>query len=231
MPVTGQAVLDLAKLHAGETYVLGARAPMANADYKGPWDCAEFASWCVYRASGVLFGVRPDHDPILADAYTGYWAEESVAAGCRIGVEEAIATPGALLLRAPSSRLGGHIAISDGTGSTMEAHSTAKGVDTFSALGRRWDCGVLVPGIRYFRSDAEISAPPMPHVLRVSEPLMRGPSVEKVQRALQKLGYMVGAIDGIYGPQTAAAVVAFQNEKGIVPDGEVGAATRTALGI
>ncbi len=39
----GREILDIALLHVGEDYILGARAPLNNANWRGPWDCAEFA--------------------------------------------------------------------------------------------------------------------------------------------------------------------------------------------
>src|SRR5947209_1440452 len=67
---TGDDVVALARRHVGEEYILGARAPMANAAWKGPWDCAEFVSWCVFQATGILYGTKPRNDPMLADAFT-----------------------------------------------------------------------------------------------------------------------------------------------------------------
>jgi peptidoglycan hydrolase-like protein with peptidoglycan-binding domain len=49
------------------------------------------------------------------------------------------------------------------------------------------------------------------------------------QKALQKLGFDPGKIDGIDGPRTQAAVKKFQQSKGLKPDGIVGALTQAAL--
>jgi peptidoglycan hydrolase-like protein with peptidoglycan-binding domain len=52
-----------------------------------------------------------------------------------------------------------------------------------------------------------------------------GEHVRLLQEALRSAGYDVGAIDGIYGPRTAAAVVAFQRTEGLPEDGLVGLET------
>src|SRR5438874_10761443 len=44
----------LFRSHIGEPYVLGSLAPKNNPTWKGPWDCAEFASWLVFQAADVL---------------------------------------------------------------------------------------------------------------------------------------------------------------------------------
>jgi hypothetical protein len=100
---SGRTVLPIAEAHQGERYVLGARVPMDNETFHGPWDCAEFVSWCVYQAYGVLFGVRPAN-PQTADAYTGYWTEDALASHATIAVSQALNTPGAILLRRPRSQ-------------------------------------------------------------------------------------------------------------------------------
>jgi N-acetylmuramoyl-L-alanine amidase len=69
---TGEEIIELAANHIGEKYILGAFAPKNNANYKGPWDCAEFVSWCIFQVSGLKVGMRND------DAYTGYWQEDMV---------------------------------------------------------------------------------------------------------------------------------------------------------
>jgi len=60
---------------------------------------------------------------------------------------------------------------------------------------------------------------------------MKGELVKDVQRRLRKLGFHSGPLDGVYGPQTAAAVQAFQISKQLLVDGEVGAGTAKALKI
>jgi peptidoglycan hydrolase-like protein with peptidoglycan-binding domain len=57
----------------------------------------------------------------------------------------------------------------------------------------------------------------------------RGQAVKDLQIKLQRLGYNVGSIDGIYGKQTAAAVKSFQKARGLTPDGIAGRNTYNAI--
>lgn len=50
-----------------------------------------------------------------------------------------------------------------------------------------------------------------------------------IQSALQAVGFDPGPIDGIPGPKTLAAVIAFQRTMDLVPDGIVGPLTKKAL--
>lgn len=51
----------------------------------------------------------------------------------------------------------------------------------------------------------------------------------ELQRALAALGFYRGAVDGIVGPATKAAIAAFQRGGGLYPDGIVGPKTAKAL--
>jgi hypothetical protein len=53
--------------------------------------------------------------------------------------------------------------------------------------------------------------------------------VKLLQRALARLGFRVGVVDGIYGPATQAAVTSFQKVKALTADGIVGPQTLRAL--
>lgn len=228
---TGTKLLLKAATHIGERYRLGVIAPKNNKNWSGPWDCAEFCSWVVYQVSGTLYGCNTGGDLALSDAYTGYWARDARSIGRQITVGEALRTPGAALLRIPAPNLIGHIAFSDGKGGTIEAHSTHRGVISARATDRRWDMGVLIPGIEYTQgSTVETPAIVVP-VLRLTSPLMRGERVKRVQRALKAVGFHPGSIDGVYGPKTTAAVYAYQVSQGLVPDGEAGPATAHSLRI
>ncbi len=56
-----------------------------------------------------------------------------------------------------------------------------------------------------------------------------GFDVAEVQRKLSVLGYYPGHVDGVFGPQTKRAVVAFQRDHGLVADGIVGPRTYVHL--
>ncbi|MCD8367980.1 MAG: spore cortex-lytic enzyme [Clostridiales bacterium] len=58
-----------------------------------------------------------------------------------------------------------------------------------------------------------------------------GDTVVTIQTKLKRWGYYTGAVDGIYGSNTVAAVRYFQRANGLTEDGVVGAATLRALGM
>jgi peptidoglycan hydrolase-like protein with peptidoglycan-binding domain len=59
----------------------------------------------------------------------------------------------------------------------------------------------------------------------------KGPEVEALQKALVAQGYFVGALDGVYGMRTTAAVGYFQSVNGLTVDGIAGPQTLELLGI
>ena len=54
-------------------------------------------------------------------------------------------------------------------------------------------------------------------------------AVRQMQDKLKAKGYYRGAVDGHFGPATKAAVIKFQKDVGITPDGRPGNVTLTAL--
>lgn len=58
-----------------------------------------------------------------------------------------------------------------------------------------------------------------------------GAPVRAIQSKLERWGYYDGAVDGIYGSGTAAAVRRFQQKNGLTADGVVGPATLRAMGL
>jgi len=57
----------------------------------------------------------------------------------------------------------------------------------------------------------------------------RGDAAKLIQQALTRLGFSLGAADGIYGRQTQAAVASFQRQNGLAPSGNVDSATLAAI--
>lgn len=53
----------------------------------------------------------------------------------------------------------------------------------------------------------------------------RGSEVKALQKDLKKLGYKPGSADGVFGEQTMAAVIAFQEDHDLFPDGVAGPKT------
>jgi len=61
--------------------------------------------------------------------------------------------------------------------------------------------------------------------------LAPGQVLENVQVALRDQGYYAGAIDGLVGPQTRAALAAFQRDHGLVVTAAVDEPTLVTLGL
>lgn len=116
----GADIVEVAKTRRGQRYVLGAKVAKDNPNWQGPWDCAEFASWCAYQAYQIVFGLRPARAD-RGDAYSGYWYEDADEPGTAIQWTHALNIPGAILVRRPRPKLIGHVAIAlgDGTGFTV----------------------------------------------------------------------------------------------------------------
>ena len=62
-----------------------------------------------------------------------------------------------------------------------------------------------------------------------TSPNLRGDDVAELQSLLARLGFDAGRVDGIFGPDTAAAVLEFQRNGGLVIDGACGRDTVRAL--
>jgi N-acetylmuramoyl-L-alanine amidase len=66
-------------------------------------------------------------------------------------------------------------------------------------------------------------------LLYLRSPMLRGDDVAQLQRLLGSLGFDAGRVDGIFGPNTAAAVTEFQRNAGLPTDGICGPETVAAL--
>ena len=228
----GSDLVELARQHVGEPYE-NVLVPKNNANWKGPWDCAEFMSWLVYQASGILYGcLDNDARPDVADAYTGAWRDDSNLLGRRIPYQRAAAIVGGIVLRYPPrpGRMG-HIVLCDGKGGTIEAMGHEYGIAEHTVQMRRWNTGVLVPGIEYDEDVTPIDVVKPPSIYHINAPNVDRSVVRDIQRALAAAGIDPGPVDGLFGEKTLAAVAAFQQLKGLLVDGEVGPITADVLDV
>ena len=79
-------------------------------------------------------------------------------------------------------------------------------------------------------SAADPSDPPVPRILQLTTPYMRGEDVRQVQEALNSQGFS-NSRDGLFGPFTEALVKKFQTAKNVKADGMIGPTTRALLGL
>ena len=209
-PVRGPFAADFVAVclrQRGDRYVFGHEVRFDDPDPE-TFDCSELVEWAARRL-GVSF---PD----------GSWNQD--AAVKHIPVNKAIATQGALLFRHRGAS--GHVAVSLGNGSTIEARGRAYGVNVFSASGRDWTSAGLIPGLKYRRPprSPHLSTPPWPGRYLMQPPVMKGDDVRAWQHQLRARGYAIDA-DGAYGPMSAEACRTFQQAAGLSADGVVGPAT------
>lgn len=91
------------------------------------------------------------------------------------------------------------------------AFQTAKGLSPDGLVGpQTWNALV---GASYRIGD---------RLLYYKVPMVRGDDVAELQRRLNSLGFDAKKVDGFYGPDTLAAVLEFQQNRGLAEDGIVG---------
>lgn len=226
--MTGQDLVDLLETRKGCAYVLGAIAPKNDANYKGAFDCAELISWGIYQLIEKLYGCENDHskDPAHADAGTVYWVRDLGLVKV-ISIAQARATPGAILLRDPEPGIEGHIVVVKAMNATIEAMGRKWGVTNGVIDGRRWSYGLLIPEVTY--ETGKIIPVVTPKIIHMGV-YNNSDDVRAIQKALVTFGYHL-TVDGLYGTNTAKAVMDFQDKHGLTPDGEVGPHTLADLHI
>jgi N-acetylmuramoyl-L-alanine amidase len=92
--------------------------------------------------------------------------------------------------------------------------------------------GLIIDGLvgsQTWRELVEASRRLGDRVLYLRAPHMRGDDVRALQDSLATLGFDTGRVDGIFGPDTQAAVREFQRNYGLRPDGIVADGTLRAL--
>ena len=67
--------------------------------------------------------------------------------------------------------------------------------------------------------------------MRILKVGSKGTDVMEIQSLLKKIGYNPGPIDGDFGQQTKNAVIQFQRDNGLDPDGIIGPQTYTVLDV
>jgi cell wall-associated NlpC family hydrolase len=127
---TAEDFVQKALAQRGDRYVFGAEV---NLNDKNPntFDCSELVQWAAHQAGVTVPDGTMNQVPFFRQK------------GTEISVDKALRTRGALLFRP------GHVAISLGDGRTIEARGRAYGVNIFSAQGRGWTSGALIPGLKY----------------------------------------------------------------------------------
>ncbi|QRO01088.1 peptidoglycan-binding protein [Archangium violaceum] len=127
---TADAFVKKALAQDGDRYVFGAETNLNDPNPKA-FDCSELVQWAAHQVGVSIPDGTMNQLPHIQRA------------GKAISVDEALRTKGALLFRP------GHVAISLGDGRTIEAKGSKYGVGIFSAHGRGWTAGGLIPGMKY----------------------------------------------------------------------------------
>jgi N-acetylmuramoyl-L-alanine amidase len=98
-----------------------------------------------------------------------------------------------------------------GTREAVTAFQKAKGLDADGIVGPNTWRSLYEAGYRL--GD---------RILLLRRPMMRGEDVAELQSRLNSLGFDSGKVDGIFGPDTEAAIIDFQHNRNLVEDGKAG---------
>jgi len=106
-------------------------------------------------------------------------------------------------------------------------NKTAVAVKAFQSVNSLTADGIVGKNTWLVIDKALLNPPPIAHpLLKIGS---TGESVRYLQYTLNKLGYSLGSIDGMFGNKTVTAVKAFQSANGLIADGIVGNKTWLAI--
>lgn len=131
----------------------------------------------------------------------------------------------------------GHVGYYAGNGYAIEWKGFSYGCVKTKVAGRGWTHWYRLPFIQYGDvtipdtnenpSSVDVGTRTLRYVK--GRAMLRGEDVLTLQARLRELGFDPGKADGVYGPVTAAAVIAFQSSQQLDADGVVGQVTHAAL--
>ena len=134
----------------------------------------------------------------------------------------------------------GHAGVYIGDGWAIEAQGFSAGIIKTQVSQRNWTHWYACSYMDYIDENGtpievlnvpSISSTPVIRNLYYNDGMrmLQGEDVADLQSRLLALGYDCGKADGYFGALTRAAVIAFQRDHGLEPDGIVGTLTRAAL--
>lgn len=212
-PDPNAAILATAGTYLGVEEIPGARHNaeiMAMFSVSGhAWVQDDETPWCAAFVNMVLAQLGIPHTGKLTARSYLEWG---------IPVPLAQAQPGdiVVLWRGSPDAATGHVAMlvrRDGDRVLL------RGGNQGNAVTDAWYPVARILGVRRYSAElAQLARP----TLREG---MTGAAVRDLQEELRRLGHFAGRTDGIFGPRTLAAVLAFQAQEGIATDGIVGPVT------
>jgi len=130
----------------------------------------------------------------------------------------------------------GHVGVSIGGGLAVEAKGFADDMVQAAVEGRGWTGWARLPFIEYGGESSAVEAQPRKLGERTLRRGHRGEDVRQLQRELVELGYDCGSygpnkdgVDGDFGYATEAAVKAFQRDADVTIDGVYGPESHAAM--
>lgn len=210
---TGDDLVKMASAMAGKPYIFGYEVRLSDPNPKA-FDCSELIEWACYRI-GVFI---PDG------------SANQISYASSIDVARGLRTPGAILYKP------GHVVISRGDNTTIEAKGRNYGVGFFTAANRGWTRAGLIKGIDYSR----VSTPPPSDWVKLARAIEnakrtilrrgdKGPNVMIAQAGINNLSGRGLFVDGVFGQATEIAVRDLQKIFGLTVDGIIGQVTWSAI--
>ena len=210
----------------GEVYTPDLAEKWGNAKRVGKsksyftYSCSRWFGRRVVDCSGMIVEAFRAYNPDYGDRTANYFFNSCCSE--RGAIKTLPEMPGVIVWKS------GHIGVYIGSGLVIEARGYQHGVVVSELSTQKWTNWGKLKDVSY-----AVEAKPKPvftRELKYKSKMMRGDDVRALQALLTTAGESVGAVDGIFGTKTRAAVRSYQRGHKLTVDGIAGKNTITALG-